>query len=80
MTGRDELIRTLQREIVKTGLANSSEKIFKMILLNNVLKLVLTGRSMFDIIKYLNVQSNRCGNDLLPVVTEVYNVVKDVEL
>lgn len=80
MTQRDELINKLQQEIVKVGLARDAERLFKMILLNSVLKLVLTGSSKYDLIKYLNVKSNRCGRDLLNVVNEVYEMIKDVEL
>lgn len=78
MTSRDELVERVQHEIATTGLAKDTSKIFKVLLLNNILRMLLLGRPKYDMIKYLN--TVRCGKDLVPIVQEVYDLIKDVEL
>jgi chorismate-pyruvate lyase len=80
MTVRDDLVNVMQNEVAKTGLTDTTEKVYRVILLTNVMKMLITGRSKYDIVRLLNQQSNRCGRDLLPVLKEVHGLIKDVEL
>jgi hypothetical protein len=80
MTTRDDAVDVLMKEITVVGLTDDSVKTYKVLLLTSVIKMLLTGRSKYDIVRMLNQQSNRCGKDVLPTVKEVYALVKDVEL
>lgn len=80
MTARDDLVDRLQREIGNVGLTDDTMKTYKVLLITSVMKMLITGRAKYDILKALNVQSNRCGKDMLPVVREVYDMIKDVEM
>jgi hypothetical protein len=80
MTKRDDLVETLMTEVASVGLTDDTSKTYKVLILTSVIKMLITGRSKYDIVRTLNVQSNRCGRDLLPVLKEVHGLIKDVEL
>ena len=80
MTSRDELIVILQEQIASVGITNSVEKVVKVGLLTGVTKLVVTGRTKYEVVTWLNKQTRVLGADVKHVATEVYNVIKDVNL
>jgi hypothetical protein len=80
MTSRDDLVQRIEDEIATIGLTKNVNMTFKVILLNGMMKMVMVGRSKYDIVKWLNLQSNRCGHDMVPIVQDVYELVKNVEL
>jgi len=79
MTKRDNLAIVLQDNIVAIGLTDDTKKLFHVRLLTTVLKMVQSGRSKYAIVTELNRQSNKCGRDLVPVVIEVYELVRQEE-
>lgn len=80
MTTRDELVKILQNEIASVGITNTTEKVVKVSLLAGVTKMVITGRTKYDITLWLNRQTRTLGWDVKHVATDVYNVIKEVDL
>lgn len=78
MTERDALVSKLRGELERIGLRDTVEKTFRTSILVATAKMVIAGRSKYDIVTMLNQRANQCGKDLLPVVREVYEIVKDV--
>ena len=79
MTTRDELVVTLQKEIASVGITNSVEKVVRVALLAGVTKMVITGRTKYEVVTWLNRQTRSLGWDVKHVATETYNVIKDVD-
>ena len=80
MTSRDELVKILQEEIASVGITTTTEKVVKVALLAGVTKMVIVGRTKYEVVTWLNKQTRVLGTDVKHVATEVYNVIKDVNL
>jgi hypothetical protein len=78
-TSRDDVVALLHSEIEKVGVANTVERGYKIAVLAGIAKRIYTGTSKYKIIEWLNKEHRRVGNGMKYLVTEAYEVIKDVE-
>jgi hypothetical protein len=80
MSSRNELILALRTEVTNVGIVTTAEQTLKVLLLTNVSKQLLVGRSKDQIVTWLNSRCRSAGSDMHGVYVEVYGLIKDVVL
>jgi len=72
MTVRDDVITMLRNEITRVGITDTSEKVLKVAVLAGVTKQVITGKSKYQVVDWMNKQRRNTGPDMWFVYDEVY--------
>lgn len=74
---RDEIVMKLEKEKFKINGPHTPEKVFKTMLINQMITMINSGKSKYATIDWLNKKSSSSGNDVKPIIKEIFLLIND---
>jgi len=78
-TLREEIVIRLETEKDKLRSIQSPEAVFKMGIINQMIKMIYSGKSKYAVTDWLNKKSRSSGADVRPLVREAYLIISDFD-
>ena len=76
---RSEIVERLEREKSNLRSNQSPEEVFKIGIINQMIKMIYDGKSKYVVTDWLNKKSRSSGADVRPLVREVYLIISDFD-
>lgn len=76
-TLREEIVERLETEKSNLRSIQSPEAIFKIGIINQMIKMIYAGKSKYALTDWLNKKSRSSGADIRPLVKEAYLIISD---
>jgi hypothetical protein len=78
-TLREEIVERLETEKSNLRSIQSPEAVFKMGIINQMIKMIYSGKSKYAVTDWLNKKSRSSGADVRPLVREAYLIISDFD-